>query len=106
MMLQRVLARLERAAAPGGVQMSRTLKLALLNANVAQEVVLALESAMLNSGVNATAQIYANAMDEALEQYQIEGVKHQTLYLLINLGRWSGDQARNCKKILKKWTSK
>ena len=98
------MARLERGAAPGGVQMTRTLRIGLVADGVPAAIVDALATAMLNAGVDRTAQVYANAMDDAFRDYQVHGVKTQVLYMLLNMSRWQGEQAKTAKKLLKKWS--
>ena len=92
------------AGAPGGEQMGVTVRSGLGALGVPKDVIDAIAIAMLNSGVDVSAQAYAHGMATALAEYGIEGVKHQVMYLLINLGRWRGEQARSCKKLLSKWT--
>lgn len=84
-----------------------TLRAKLKAEGVAPDILTKLEEAVKVglSVKDASAQAYAGAMELSFDQYGIEGVKHQVMYLLLYLGKWSGDEARACKKVLKKWSS-
>jgi len=56
-------------------------------------------------GLAGYALSYLNALDQAYVQYGIEGVKTQILYILNNLSWWRGPEAREAKKILKKFAT-
>jgi hypothetical protein len=90
----------------GGALPSREL-LAFLQANgVSEEVRQAITAAMKNSDVDPYAQSYAHSMTDSYEEYQLNGIKTQVLYMLGNMSKWKGDEARDAKKLLKKWASK
>ena len=79
---------------------------AMLQANgVPNPVIDALLKAIAgaNTTSDVSARIYANHMLLAYREYGIEGVVSQTMYLLLNLKRWQGEEAREAKKILNKW---
>jgi hypothetical protein len=87
----------------GGIVMSDRLRSALRDKQISTEIIAALEVAMLNSGVDPSAKSYAHGMEPAFDQYGVEGVHMNVLYMLGNLGRWSGHEARATKKVLKRW---
>lgn len=89
----------------GGAALSDQLASKLARANVPKEVITALRAAMAHSDVDPYAQTYAQAMTKSYEGYGVDGVKHQVMYLLLNLAKWKGDEARDSKKILRKWSS-
>ena len=86
---------------------SPTLRVKLA-ASEPPEVVEALMTAVQNVARlgDSQAQAYANAAELAFDEYGIEGVKSQVLYMLLGAGKWQGEEAKNAKKILKKWAVK
>jgi hypothetical protein len=85
-------------------KMSPKLKDFLRCEAVSPEVVGALEVAMVNApSASLEAGVYAHGMEAAYHSYGVEGVKTQVLYLLSNLARWRGDQARATKAVLKRF---
>lgn len=85
-----------------------TLSAKLKKANVPDDVIDSLEKAVPGSiaSKDVSAITYARAMEKAFDQYGVDGLKSQVMYMLINLGKWQGEEARSCKKILKKWAYK
>jgi len=45
-------------------------------------------------------------MEEAFDEYGVPGLSTQVAYFLINAGKWQGDEARQHKAVLKKWSSR
>lgn len=90
------------------VSSAATLRAKLKTVDVPEDVLSAIETAIegavRSKDPNATA--YARHMETAFDRYGIEGVKTQVMYLLLNLGKFQGEEARACKKLLKKWSSK
>ena len=85
-------------------KMSPKLKDFLRCEAVSPEIVGALEIAMANApSASIEAGAYAHGMEAAYHSYGVEGVKTQVLYLLSNLARWRGDQARATKAVLKRF---
>lgn len=84
------------------------LSSALKAAGVPDDVVSAIETAIKGASnlKDPSARAYARSMGQAFDEYGVEGVKMQVLYLLGNLGKFQGDDAKQCKKVLKKWASK
>lgn len=95
---------LEEAKSGAGAAMSDELSVGLAKANVPKEVIDALRAAMLGAAANPYALTYAHAMTKSFNGYGVDGVKHQVMYMLGNLAAWKGDEAREAKKVLKKWT--
>lgn len=89
----------------GGVVMNGTLKLKLKNLATADEIA-ALEKAMANATVarDTTAWTYANSVERSYDVHGMDGLKMQIAYMLIYLGGWHGQEARDCKKILRKFS--
>ena len=87
---------------------AQTLRAKLKTANVPDDIIGALETAIEGAirGKDPQSSSYARHMETAFDEYGLEGVKTQVMYLLINLGKFQGDEARACKKLLKKWASK
>jgi hypothetical protein len=85
-------------------EMSEQLQAALTQAGLSFEVLHALRLAMHHAQDDPNAFAYAHGMTRAFLAYGVDGVKHQVLYLLINLDRWRGPTARATKAILRKWT--
>jgi len=86
-----------------GANLSDELYVALAKANVEKEVIDALRAAMTSASTNTYAMTYAHAMTMSYDRYGIDGVKTQVMYMLNNMASWKGEEARNAKKILKKW---
>ena len=86
-----------------GANLSDELYVALAKANVEKDVIDALRRAMAAASTNTYAMSYAHAMTKSFDQFGIDGVKFQVMYMLNNMGSWKGEEARNAKKILKKW---
>jgi hypothetical protein len=85
-------------------KMSPKLKDFLRCEAVSPEIVGALEIAMAYApSASIEAGAYAHGMEAAYHSYGVEGVKTQVLYLLSNLARWRGDQARATKAVLKRF---
>ena len=103
-----VKALLIRAASsyPGGVQMGPALAAGLVKAGMSVFVLEALKQAMLHAGCDSTAQVYANAMPKAFEDYGLRGVNTQVAYMLLYLRRWASPEAKAAKAVLRKWTNK
>lgn len=87
-----------------GAMMSNELSVGLAKANVPKEVIDALRKAIEEAAVDPYALSYAHGMTKSFNQYGVDGVKMQVMYLLNNLSKWKGEDARNAKKILNKWT--
>jgi len=85
------------------VQMSSVVREGLVKANIAPEIIQALEQALAHANVDGYAFSYACGVERAYREYGIEGVHDNCVRMLINLGRWQGEEARAAKKILKKW---
>lgn len=94
----------------GGAMPSRELLAYLKGVGVSDDVVQALTKAMNHSDVDPYAQSYAHAMTQALDEYGesdgLRSIKVQVMYMLNNMGQWKGEEAREAKKILKKWMVK
>lgn len=88
-----------------GAMMSEELEVGLAKVKVPKEVIDALKLAMLHSDCDGYAQSYAHGMTTSFHQFGIPGVKFQVMYLLLNMGKWRGEDARNAKKLLRKWSS-
>ena len=90
------------------VSNTQTLRAKLKTANVPDDVIAAIETAIEGAvrTKDPSASAYARHMETAFDEYQLEGVKTQVMYLLINLGKFQGEEARMCKKLLKRWSSK
>lgn len=89
-----------------GIVLSKKVQDGLRKEGVDENIIFALEVAMAYSGVDTYAKSYAHGMERAYDEYGVEGVHFNVLYLLMNLGDWKGEQARETKKILKKWKFK
>lgn len=88
-------------------KMSPKLKDFLKGEAVSPEVVSALEAAMVNApSASLEAGVYADHVETSFNLYGLEGVKTQVLYMLCNLRNWKGEEARNAKKVLNKFTKK
>jgi hypothetical protein len=87
---------------PIGIEMSDTLR-DKLKGCVPSEVIEALAIAMHNSGVDITAKVYSYGMERSFDEYGIEGVHMNTLYLLGNLRKWQGLEAQLTKRTLRRW---
>ena len=89
---------------------SRQLLAYLKGNGVSDEIVRALTLAMNHSDVDPYAQSYAHAMTQALDEFGethgLQSIKTQVLYMLGNMAKWKGEEARESKKILKKWAMK
>ena len=84
--------------------LKNAMREALLADGVSPEIVGALEIAMAYApSASIEAGAYAHGMEAAYHSYGVEGVKTQVLYLLSNLARWRGDQARATKAVLKRF---
>lgn len=92
------------AKSGAGAHVSIELEVAL-SKETSKEVIDALKIVMLHSDSNPYAQTYAHGMTRSLDEFGVHGVKVQTLYLLNNLQQWKGEDARNSKKILNKWSN-
>lgn len=81
------------------------LKAMLIANGVAGEVVEAILSAIrgANTTSNTSAKVYANHMLLSYTEYGLEGVASQVMYLLLNLKSWTGEEARQVKKLLNTW---
>lgn len=79
---------------------------ALAMNGVSDAVVNALQHAMAHSGVDVQARAYARGMAVSFEEFHLRGVRHQVLYMVTNMGRWQGADAREAKKILRAWACK
>jgi hypothetical protein len=86
------------------VVMTGTLKLKLKGSATAEEIA-ALELGMLNATHERdhVGWVYANAMEKAWDIHGMDGLKMQIAYMLLYLGKWHGPQARDCKKVLRKF---
>lgn len=89
-----------------GIAMSGALYEALVKENVDVDVIDALALAMRHSGVDPTAYAYAHGMHRSWDEHGLEGVAWNVMYMLGNLGRWQGDEARQAKKVLKRFWKK
>lgn len=89
-----------------GITISKKVQDGLRRGGVDEKIIFALEVAMAYSGIDTYAKSYAHGMERAFDEFGVEGVHFNVLYLLMNLGKWKGDQARETKKILKKWKFK
>ena len=58
------------------------------------------------SSSDPSAKAYAGAVGTAFEQYGLEGLVTQLMYLLLNLRSWKGDEARTTKAALNSWIKK
>ena len=86
-------------------KMSQQLKDLLSSEGVSPEIVGSLEAAMVNaSSASLEAGLYADHVETSFDLYGLEGVKTQVLYMLCNLRNWQGEEARNAKKVLKKFS--
>lgn len=85
----------------GGIVLSDDMASKLrLNGFTANQI-RALRLAMGNSAVDVTALAYSNGIERSFEEYGIEGVKMNIMYLLTNLRGWNGQEAREAKAILR-----
>lgn len=84
-----------------GIQMTAWLVAGLKDSGFTTEQIQALGAAMANSGVDPFAQSYAHGMVRAYSEFGPDGVKMQILYLLMNLSKWKGEEARESKKVLR-----
>jgi hypothetical protein len=57
-------------------------------------------------GHDVSARAYISHTQKSFEDYGVDGVKTQILYFLINAAKWSGPEAREAKKVMKKWATK
>lgn len=87
-----------------GPMMSMFLADTLKALQVQDKVIKALRDAMQNI-TDPFAMSYSAAMDRALEEYGLHGVKVQVLYLLTYGRKWQGEEAREAKKVLNKWAT-
>lgn len=87
--------------------LSIDLKSLMREAGIDSEVVHAIDCATSNvtPTMEESAHAYARSMPRAFVEYGIDGVKTQVMYLLLYLGKWQGEEARNNKKILRRWSS-
>jgi hypothetical protein len=85
-----------------GVVMKDWLADGLKKGGFTEEQINALRIAMSNSGLDPYAESYARGMHSSFEIHGVPGVKHNILYLLDNMRMWKGEEARNCKAILRK----
>lgn len=58
------------------------------------------------SSSDPSAKAYAGAVGRAFEDYGLEGLVTQLMYLLLNLRSWKGDEARATKAALNSWIKK
>lgn len=79
------------------------LTIAMLKAGVSRDVMVALSNAMENSCVDPYAHSHARGIYGAHGLYGVDGVRLNVLYMLGNLGKWQGEEARVSKKVLKRW---
>lgn len=70
---------------------------------VPSHIVAALKAAMQHSDCDRFAHSYSDAMTRSYVEHGLRGVKVQAMYLMNNMGKWNGEEARESKKILKKW---
>lgn len=75
--------------------------------DVKHSLVLAADHCTQNpsKGDNAYALSHLRGIEEAVALDGENGFKTQILYILTNLGAWSGPAARSAKKILRKYAS-
>lgn len=87
--------------------LSINLKSQMREAGIPPEVVQALDCATSNvtSTMDASAHAYARSMPRAFDEYGVEGVKMQAMYLLLYMQKWQGDVARDSKKLLRRWSN-
>jgi hypothetical protein len=86
-----------------GISLSTHVQEGLRKAGISEEIIFALEVAMAYSGTDPYARSHAHGIMPAWDRYGVEGVHLNVQYMLGCLGKWQGEQARNTKKILKKW---
>lgn len=86
-----------------GIVLEHDLRTKLIADGVSEEIVNALDTAMKNSAVDPNAFAYAIGMYESYATYGAYGVHTNMLYMMNNMSKWKGDEARETKKILKKW---
>lgn len=89
-----------------GIKLSKKVEEGLRREGVDERFIFALEVAMFNSGVDPYAQSYAHGVERAWEMYGVEGVRCNQVLMMNNMGKWKGEQARETKKLLKKWKEK
>lgn len=85
------------------VRMSSAIREAMSKANVSDETIKAFEDALANAKVDGYAFSYAAGIERAFKEHGLEGVHYNMLYMMNNMRKWSGPEAANAKKILKKW---
>lgn len=83
------------------------LRASLVKENVSNGVINALEAALkaMRNSNNPSAIAYAGSMDRAYSEYQLHGLKHQVVYLMLNVSDWRGEEAAAVKKVLRKWSA-
>lgn len=93
------------AADEEGVEMSKYLESSLKSSGVKPDVVAALRLAMKNilRSKDHSGYVYASAMDRAMREHLLPGVKMQVMYMLLGARYWRGDEAKAAKKLLNKW---
>jgi hypothetical protein len=84
-----------------GVLLTQPLAQNLLRDGFTADQIKALTAAMVSSKVDIYAQSYALGMERAYSEYGVEGVKTNIIYLMLNLKRWNGEEARWAKKVLR-----
>lgn len=84
---------------------SQTLKRKLQASGIPSDVIEALLKAVSEGLLSRdpSANAYARSMELSYDDYDLDGVKMQILYLLLYLKSWTGDEARAAKKLLNKW---
>lgn len=90
------------------LRMTDWLRAAMVKENVANTVINALETALkaMRDSINPSAVAYAGSMDRAYAEFQLDGLKYQVMYLMINVADWKGEEAAAVKKVLRKWSGK
>ena len=83
-----------------------TLKGKLLNEHVPSDVITAILKVVAEgqASKDPNAKVYALAMEKSYDEYGLDGIKSQIMYLLLYLKMWQGPDAITNKKILNKWS--
>jgi hypothetical protein len=76
----------------------------LLELGVTSDIIDALMSMLFNVPKTSTVGwTYAEALGRAFSEYGLDGVTSQVGYILLYLTGWQGEEAREAKKILRRW---
>lgn len=89
-----------------GIGMSPELAAGLKAIMVPKEIVEDIRTIMINTKRGSSSYAHARGMDAAWEEYGIEGVRANLMYMLADMKYWKGEEARKVKKVLNAWIKK